>query len=154
MREFELYGIVDVGTYNTILDPAVALDNFAEDMDEDVIEAEWERFSNELYMDKVLGLAEVELKKLIAKLPAKYHIQYVEQSAKIDSPKFYNYRNDELIFKVTATGRWTSEKLQEYIEAKLAVDINDEFNATYHIYEKLCRDHSAGEFSKANKIEI
>lgn len=26
MCEFELYGIIDVGTYNTILDPAVVLD--------------------------------------------------------------------------------------------------------------------------------
>lgn len=148
MCEFELYGIIDIGTYNTILDPAVVLDNFAEDMDEDAIEAEWERFSNESYMTKVLELVEVELKKLIAKLPAKYHIQYVEKSAKIDSPRFYNYRNDELIFKVTATGEWTTEKLQGYIEAELATDINDEFNATYRIYEKLCGDHSAGEFSK------
>lgn len=151
MQEFELYGIVDVGTFNTILDPSVALDNFAEDMDEDAIEAEWERFSNELYMVKVLELAVIELKKLIAKLPAKYHIQYVEKSAQIDSPQFYNCGNDVLIFKVTATGEWTTEKLQGYIEAELATDINDEFNATYRIYEKLCGDHSAGEFSKATK---
>ena len=142
-RQFELSGIVNVGMYNTILAPEYAI---AED---DTDEAAWEGFDNDQYKNKVLELAVKELKLLLGKVPATRNIAYVEGSAFISSPEFYNERNDQLRFRVTAdAGQLDEEGLQRYIETCLNEELNAEFDAQYHIYQVLKENYSIADFNK------
>lgn len=138
MAVFNLCGIVDVGTYNTILDPAVTLDG------DETSESQWDQFQFAKYMETVKELAVRELKKLLAKLPTK--ITYVEGSAWIDSPNFYNYRNDMLCFQAEADVGMTEKQLQQYIEDKLALEIDQEFDAAYRIYEYISGNYTVESF--------
>lgn len=103
MREYEIWRIVDVNMYNSLLSPDVTLDeDVQDDAQEAAREALWNRFDSRKYSDFVRERAVIELKKLLKRLPSGMRVRYVEGSAEIYSPPYYNYGGDELIFRIKA----------------------------------------------------
>ena len=107
MREYEIWRIVDVNMYNSLLSPDFTLERMAEnDAQQAKIDALWNRFDFEKYSDFVCERAVIELKKLLKRLPRSMDVRFVEDSAEIYSPPYYNYGGDELIFRIRANTSW------------------------------------------------
>ena len=99
MREYEIWRIVDVNMYNSLLSPDFTLERMAENDAQQVeIDALWNRFDFKKYSDFVCERAVIELKKLLKRLPDSMRVRYVEGSAEIYSPPYYNYGGDELMY--------------------------------------------------------
>ncbi len=134
MRTFNITGIVDVNMYNTLLDPAVTLDDEFDELSEAERDALWDRFDVTAYTANVRKLAVCELRKLLTRLPAPLRCAYVEDSAFIDSPKYYNDRGDELRFQLSADTDMSEAAFQAYLDDFFREDWSAEFGPDYHIY--------------------
>lgn len=140
MKQYTInaYNWLDVSMYNTILSPEVVFDEATED--------DWKDFDMDLYRKKICELAETELRTLLKDLPEKMKVTYIEGSAEIDSPSYYNYRTDWLIFRMCAKSKMTENEMNNYLDEFFAETAKDEFGATYNIYEKLCENYGIEDF--------
>ena len=117
MREYEIWRIVDVNMYNSLLSPDFTLERMAENDAQQVeIDALWNRFDFKKYSDFVCERAVIELKKLLKRLPRSMDVRFVEDSAEIYSPPYYNYGGDELIFRIRARSHRSQKSMQRYLE--------------------------------------
>ena len=136
MREYEIWRIVDVNMYNSLLSPDFTLERMAEnDAQQAKIDALWKRFDFEKYSDFVCERAVIELKKLLKRLPRSMDVRFVEDSAEIYSPPYYNYGGDELIFRIRARSHRSQKSMQRYLENFFREEWNKEFGSDYAIYE-------------------
>ena len=136
MKTYRISGIVDVGMYNTILDPDVTLpDDDISGISEDAQVDLWMRFNPGKYAQAVLFRAIIELRNLLEKLPDNEGGTYVEGSAEIDSPPFYNYRNDEFWFSLETATIKDKKEYQALLDAFFDADFHGEFGGAYRIYE-------------------
>lgn len=148
MRTFNIVGIVDVNMYNTLLDPGSALDDSFDGLADDDAETLWNRFDINAYIAAVCFLAVRELRKLLAKLPASLHCSYVEGSAFIDSPKYYNYRGDELRFQMSVDTDMSEAAFQAYLDDFFRKDWNAEFGPDYSIFAYIRENYTIHSFLK------
>ncbi len=140
MRVYKIWNVVNVDMYNSILDPAFTLD------DEELSENDWIKFDNKLYSKFVCERAVIELKELLCQLPEELKCEYIEGSAFIDSPEFYNYRTDEFCFKIRCESDMTDKEMQEYFTEFFLDDWNAEFGSAYEIYEYISGNYGVGDF--------
>lgn len=147
MREYEIWRIVDVNMYNSLLAPEVALDA---DVENDAQAAErerlWLRFDMKKYKAFICKRAVVELKKLLKRLPRGMRIRYVEGSAEIYSPPWYNYCGDQLVFRIKARSHRSEKSMQRYLENFFREEWNKEFGPDYAIYEYIRENMGLEEF--------
>lgn len=148
MKVFQILGIVDVNMYNTLLDPAVSIEYGDDDLTEEQVDALWDSFNLEAYTAKVCELAVVELRKMLARLPSNLRCTYVEGSARIWSPKYYNYFGDTLEFRVNAETELSEKEFQAYLDDFFRTDWNAEFGPDYRIYENLRENCTIYDFVK------
>lgn len=146
MKTYNVSGIVDVGMYQSLLSPEVAL----EDADRTEVEDEqlWNHFDVVCYTACVCKRAVIELKELLARLPPEFHIAYVEGSAHIVSPRYYNHLTDRLYFQITANSDMTEEEMQRYLTGFFADDWDAEFGSVYRIYDYLRENMTLENFQK------
>ena len=147
MREYEIWRIVDVNMYNSLLSPDFTLERMAEnDAQQAKIDALWNRFDFEKYSDFVCERAVIELKKLLKRLPDSMRVRYVEGSAEIYSPPYYNYGGDELIFRIRARSHRSQKSMQCYLENFFREEWNKEFGSDYAIYEYIRENKGIEDF--------
>jgi hypothetical protein len=146
MKTYNLSGIVDVGMYQSLLAPEVALDNADRTEAED--ERLWDRFDVAAYTACVCERAVVELKMLLTRLPSELHVAYVENSAHIVSPQYYNYLTDRLYFQVTADSDMTEDEMQRYMTGFFINDWDAEFGPDYQIYAYIQENMTLEDFQK------
>ena len=147
MREYEIWRIVDVNMYNTLLSPEVALEEgVLDDAQESAREPLWNRFDLNKYKAFICERAVVELKKLLKRLPNGMRVRYVEGSAEIYSPPYYNYGGDELIFRITARSHRSQKSMQRYLENFFREEWNMEFGPDYAIYEYIRNNKGLEDF--------
>lgn len=144
MSDYKISGIVNVDMYNSILDPGFVLELAYDDI-EDLDELLF-RFDSEKYKKVVLEQAVIELKELLKGFPKELQCKYVEGSAYIYSPPYYNYSTDTLYFKVTAETIMSPNELQEYLANFFLEDWEDEFGAAYRIYEYISLNYCLESF--------
>lgn len=135
MRTYEIWGVIDVNMYNSLLSPEFTLET-----DEDTeMNAErerlWQRFNMDKYSALICKRAVIELKELLKQLPSNMRVRYVEGSAEIYSPPWYNYGGDELIFKIRALSHRSQKGMQRYLDRFFSDEWNAEFGPDYRIYE-------------------
>lgn len=135
MRTYEIWGVIDVNMYNSLLSPEFTLET-----DEDTeMNAEreqlWQRFDVKKYADLIRDRAVIELKELLKQLPSNMRVRYVEGSAEIYSPPWYNDGGDELVFKIRALSRRSQKGMQRYLDRFFSDEWNAEFGPDYRIYE-------------------
>ena len=131
MRTYEIWGAIDVNMYNSLLSPEFTLET-----DEDTeMNAEreqlWQRFDVKKYADLIRDRAVIELKQL----PSNMRVRYVEGSAEIYSPPWYNDGGDELVFKIRALSHRSQKGMQRYLDRFFSDEWNAEFGPDYRIYE-------------------
>ena len=147
MREYEIWRIVDVNMYNSLLSPDFTLERMAENDAQQVeIDALWNRFDFKKYSDFVCERAVIELKKLLKRLPDSMRVRYVEGSAEIYSPPYYNYGGDELIFRIRARSHRSQKSMQRYLENFFREEWNKEFGSDYAIYEYIRENKGIEDF--------
>ena len=147
MREYEIWRIVDVNMYNSLLSPDFTLERMAEnDAQQAEIDALWNRFDFKKYSDFVCERAVIELKKLLKRLPDSMRVRYVEGSAEIYSPPYYNYGGDELIFRIRARSHRSQKSMQRYLENFFREEWNKEFGSDYAIYEYIRENKGIEDF--------
>ena len=147
MREYEIWRIVDVNMYNSLLSPDFTLERMAEnDAQQAKIDALWKRFDFEKYSDFVCERAVIELKKLLKRLPRSMDVRFVEDSAEIYSPPYYNYGGDELIFRIRARSHRSQKSMQRYLENFFREEWNKEFGSDYAIYEYIRENKGIEDF--------
>ena len=147
LREYEIWRIVDVNMYNTLLSPEVALEEgVQDDAQEAAREALWDRFDLNKYKAFICERAVIELKKLLKRLPNGMRVRYVEGSAEIYSPPYYNYGGDELIFRITARSHRSQKSMQRYLEYFFREEWNKEFGSDYAIYEYIRNNKGLQDF--------
>ena len=147
MRGYEIWRIVDVNMYNSLLSPDFTLERMAEnDAQQAKIDALWNRFDFEKYSDFVCERAVIELKKLLKRLPDSMRVRYVEGSAEIYSPPYYNYGGDELIFRIRARSHRSQKSMQRYLENFFREEWNKEFGSDYAIYEYIRENKGIEDF--------
>ena len=147
MREYEIWRIVDVNMYNSLLSPDFTLERMAEnDAQQAEIDALWNRFDFKKYSDFVCERAVIELKKLLKRLPDSMRVRYVEGSAEIYSPPYYNYGGDELIFRIRARSHRSLKSMQRYLENFFREEWNKEFGSDYAIYEYIRENKGIEDF--------
>lgn len=146
MNTYHLSGIIDVGMYNSLLSPEVALDtpNRCEAENERL----WDRFDVSAYIAFVCERAVIELKKLLAQLPAELHAAYVEESARIVSPRYYNHLTDRLYFSITADSELNEDEMQRYLTGFFANDWDAEFGPDYQIHTYIQGNMTLEDFKK------
>lgn len=148
MNTYLFYGIINVSMYGTLLDPGVALDNVCEDLSDSQAEELWNRFDIQVYVAKVCELAVEELKKLLPRLSASLSCSYVEGSASIVSPKYYNYSTDTLWFQLNVETDMTEKVFQSFLNDFFQADWEDEFGPDYNIFAQLRENYSLYDFLK------
>ena len=147
MREYEIWRIVDVNMYNSLLSPDFTLERMAEnDAQQAKIDALWNRFDFVKYSDFVCERAVIELKKLLKRLPDSMRVRYVEGSAEIYSPPYYNYGGDELIFRIRARSHRSQKSMQRYLDNFFREEWNKEFGPDYAIYEYIRENKGIEDF--------
>ena len=147
MREYEIWRIVDVNMYNSLLSPDFTLERMAEnDAQQAEIDALWNRFDFKKYSDFVCERAVIELKKLLKRLPSGMRVRYVEGSAEIYSPPYYNYGGDELIFRIKARSHRSPKSIQRYLSDFFREEWNKEFGPDYAIYEYIRENKGIEDF--------
>ena len=147
MREYDIWRIVDVNMYNSLLSPDFTLERMAEnDAQQAEIDALWNRFDFKKYSDFVCERAVIELKKLLKRLPDSMRVRYVEGSAEIYSPPYYNYGGDELIFRIRARSHRSQKSMQRYLENFFREEWNKEFGSDYAIYEYIRENKGIEDF--------
>lgn len=147
MREYEIWRIVDVNMYNSLLSPDFTLERMAEnDAQQAEIDALWNRFDFKKYSDFVCERAVIELKKLLKRLPDSMRVRYVEGSAEIYSPPYYNYGGDELIFRIRARSHRSLKSMQRYLDNFFREEWNKEFGPDYAIYEYIRENKGIEDF--------
>jgi len=147
MREYEIWRIVDVNMYNSLLSPDFTLERMAEnDAQQAEIDALWNRFDFKKYSDFVCERAVIELKKLLKRLPDSMRVRYVEGSAEIYSPPYYNYGGDELIFRIRARSHRSQKSMQRYLDNFFREEWNKEFGSDYAIYEYIRENKGIEDF--------
>ena len=147
MREYEIWRIVDVNMYNSLLSPDFTLERMAEnDAQQAKIDALWNRFDFEKYSEFVCERAVIELKKLLKRLPRSMDVRFVEDSAEIYSPPYYNYGGDELIFRIRARSHRSLKSMQRYLENFFREEWNKEFGSDYAIYEYIRENKGIEDF--------
>ena len=147
MREYEIWRIVDVNMYNSLLSPDFTLERMAENDAQQVeIDALWNRFDFKKYSDFVCERAVIELKKLLKRLPDSMRVRYVEGSAEIYSPPYYNYGGDELIFRIRARSHRSQKSMQRYLDNFFREEWNKEFGPDYAIYEYIRENKGIEDF--------
>lgn len=147
MREYDIWRIVDVNMYNSLLSPDFTLERMAENDAQQVeIDALWNRFDFKKYSDFVCERAVIELKKLLKRLPDSMRVRYVEGSAEIYSPPYYNYGGDELIFRIHARSHRSLKSMQRYLENFFREEWNKEFGSDYAIYEYIRENKGIEDF--------
>ena len=109
-------------------------------------EALWNRFDFEKYSDFVCERAVIELKKLLKRLPRSMDVRFVEDSAEIYSPPYYNYGGDELIFRIRARSHRSQKSMQRYLENFFREEWNKEFGSDYAIYEYIRENKGIEDF--------
>lgn len=147
MREYEIWRIVDVNMYNSLLSPDFTLERMAEnDGQQAEIDALWNRFDFKKYSDFICERAVIELKKLLKRLPRSMDVRFVEDSAEIYSPPYYNYGGDELIFRIRARSHRSQKSMQRYLENFFREEWNKEFGSDYAIYEYIRENKGIEDF--------
>ena len=147
LRKYEIWRIVDVNMYNSLLSPEVTLEeDVQDDAQEAAREALWNRFDFKKYSNFVCECAVIELKKLLKRLPSGMRIRYVEGSAEIYSPPYYNYGGDELIFRITACSHRSQKSMQRYLENFFRKEWSKEFGPDYAIYEYIRENKGIEDF--------
>jgi hypothetical protein len=138
--------------YNSILDPQLTLDNGDY---ETKIQA-WINFNPVKYTELVCERAVIELKKLLSQLPPETKCEYIEGSAYIDSPRYYNYRGDEFRFKIkTENGLFkNNEQAQCYLRSFFLDDWEAEFGAAYGIYEYISSNYGIADFPYDKAVSV
>lgn len=145
---FHLRGGVDVGMYQTLLDPAFALGVEAEKLPDEVEQAMWQNFDMTAYRHTILKLALPELTALLEKLPAEQHAALIPSSVSIYSPRDYSYGNDELHFTIQSQSSVTSVEMQQLLNKTVSDDWYAEFGSHYRISEKLSENYSIYDFQR------
>ena len=141
MKTYNINGIIDVNMYESILTPDVVLDH-----DDSVTEEQWERFDIKKYEDVVCARAVIELRKLLERLPGSMRCIYVDGSARIISPQYYNYVGDRFSFQVVCKSKLTDAQLQKYLDDFFEDDWNDIIGAQYRIWEFIRGNYSVESF--------
>ena len=90
--------------------------------------------------------AVIELKKLLKRLPDSMRVRYVEGSAEIYSPPYYNYGGDELIFRIRARSHRSQKSMQRYLEDFFREEWDKEFGPDYAIYEYIRENKGIKDF--------
>lgn len=135
MRTYEIWGVINVNMYNSLLSPEFTLETDADiEMDAER-ERLWQRFDVKKYTAFICERAVIELKALLKQLPSNMRVRYVEGSAEIYSPPWYNYGGDELIFKIRALSHRSRKGMQRYLDRFFTDEWNAEFGPDYRIYE-------------------
>ena len=136
MRTYEIRGVIDVNMYNSLLSPEFTLDADTETEEQEAEREQlWERFDIKKYSAFICERAVIELKALLKQLPSNMRVRYVEGSAEIYSPPYYNYGGDELIFKIRALSHRSRKGMQRYLDRFFTHEWNAEFGTDYRIYE-------------------
>ena len=147
LREYEIWRIVDVNMYNSLLSPDFTLEEDVQDDAQGAArEALWNRFDFKKYSDFVCERAVIELKKLLKRLPSGMRVRYVEGSAEIYSPPYYNYGGDELIFHIKARSHRSQKSMQRYLSEFFREEWNKEFGPDYAIYEYIRENKGIEDF--------
>ncbi len=139
---------IDVGMYQTLLEPAVSLDVESESLTDEQEQALWDRFDLTVYKEKLLELAVPLLEKQLARLPAEFRITLIPDSLQIVSPCDYSYGNDLLFFDVRANALLTAEEIQPILDCTASDDWEAEFGSQYRIYEQLSENYTIHDFQK------
>ena len=135
MRTYEIWGVINVNMYNSLLSPEFTLETDADiEMDAER-ERLWKRFDIKKYTAFICERAVIELKVLLKQLPSNMRVRYVEGSAEIYSPPWYNYGGVELIFKIRALSHRSRKGMQRYLDRFFMDEWNAEFGPDYRIYE-------------------
>ena len=135
MRTYEIWGVINVNMYNSLLSPEFTLETDADiEMDAER-ERLWQRVDIKKYSAFICERAVIELKELLKQLPCNMRVRYVEGSAEIYSPPWYNYGGDELIFKIRALSHRSRKGMQRYLDRFFTDEWNAEFGPDYRIYE-------------------
>ncbi len=139
---------IDVGMYQTLLDPAVSLDVENESLTDEQEHALWERFNLAAYKEKLLEFAIPLLEKQLARLPAEFRLMLITDSLQIVSPCDYSYGNDLLFFDVRVNALLTAEEIQPILDCTVSDDWEAEFGSQYRIYEQLAENYTIYDFLK------
>lgn len=154
VRRYTLRGGVDVNMYNTLLEPDFALNIEDEQFtDEEQMKIN-DRFSIDLYRQKVLELAIPLLEQQLQLLPYDLHIVLIPDSVSIFSPHDYSICGDELRFTIEAGSDFTQKQMQQLLDDTVRSDWNAEFGSHYRIYEMLGENYTIYDFLKLEGGEV
>ncbi len=147
-RRLHLRRGINVGMYQTLLDPAVSLDAESNSLTDEQEQALWERFNLTAYKEKLLELAMPLLEKQLARLPAEFQVTLIPGSLRIVSPSDYCCETDLLVFDVQANALLTAEEIQPILDCTVSDDWEAEFGSQYRIYEQLAENFTIHDFQQ------
>lgn len=144
--KYTVNGVIDVGMHESIISPEIVF----EDCDDVTL---LECFSFEKYKKTVLEISERLLKRELKRLPKAMGIDYIDGSARIVSPQYYNYTTDTLWFEIVANNDIGDKEMQAYFDDFFADEFNGvkEFNCAYEIYEWISMNFFFCDFCEGKK---